>query len=81
MVRNEKFVTVSLPEPMLKRIDLFLDKHGQQLGMFSRPDLIETLVVTFLAKYEKEYQMLEKLSDITEKEIKGRAKARKKKQQ
>ncbi len=79
MVKNEKFVTVSLPEPMLKRIDLFLDKHGQQLGMFSRPDLIETLIVAFLAKYEEEYQVLEKLSDITEKEIKGRAKARKKK--
>lgn len=79
MVKNEKFVTVSLPEPMLKRIDLFLDKHGQQLGMFSRPDLIETLIVAFLAKYEEEYRVLEKLSDITEKEIKGRAKARKKK--
>jgi metal-responsive CopG/Arc/MetJ family transcriptional regulator len=80
MVKNEKFVTVSLPEPLLKRIDLFIEKYGQQLGMFSRPDLIEKLVVTFLAKYNKEYEMLEKLADITENDIqKNEAKKQRKK--
>jgi metal-responsive CopG/Arc/MetJ family transcriptional regulator len=80
VVKNEKFVTVSLPEPLLRRIDLFIEKYGQQLGMFSRPDLIEKLVVTFLAKYSQEYEVLEKLADVTEKDIqKNEARKHKKK--